>query len=141
MLMNGKQGGKVCRQVPTADLTNFQKEVQIVWKQKNLVAVCKLRAMLRDWMLKGKYIRVETFAFFNYTDLFTQKGIPKRMDASNRIKALHDSLAGVLEVDDCWFWDAEIRKREIHGAEPWCAVRFFPVEHMNLKTMKERGIL
>lgn len=88
-------------------------------------------------MLKGLYIRVETFIFFNYFDLFTQQGIPKKMDGSNRIKALHDTLADVLEIDDCWFWDTEIRKREIKGSDPWCAVKFYPVEHTSLAKMKE----
>lgn len=140
-IMPGKSGGQVARPTPTGDLKKYVKAVEETWKNQNLVAVYKCRKMLRDWMLQGKYIRVETFAFFNYFDLFTQQGVPKRMDGSNRIKALHDSLAAVLEIDDSWFWDTEIRKRETKSAEPWCAVVFHPVEHMGLGDMKERGIL
>lgn len=140
-IMPGRNGGQVARPTSTGELKKFQNEFGVVWKQQNLVAVCKARALLRDWMLKGWFIRVETYAFFNYFDLFTQKGVPKRMDASNRLKALHDTLAEVLEVDDSWFWDVEIRKREIHGPIPFCSVIFYPVEHMNLATMKERKIV
>ncbi len=140
-IMNGKGGGKVARPIPTSELKAFQKEMAETWKNANLIAIYKARALLRGWMMKGLYIEVETFAFFNYFDLFTQEGQVRRMDGSNRIKALHDSLAEVLEIDDSWFWDTIIRKREIHGKEPWCAVIFRPVEHMNLKTMKERNLI
>lgn len=140
-VMKGKGGQQVARPTPTGDLKKFNKAVEVEWKELNLVAVYKCRKLLREWMLRGQFIRVEVYAFFNYFDLFTQQGVPKRMDASNRIKALHDSLATVLEIDDSWFWDCEIRKRETKNAESWCAVTFYPVEHMSLKGMQEKGIL
>lgn len=97
--------------------------------------------MLRGWMLKGLYIRVETLAFFPYFELFTKEGLPRRMDGTNRLKALHDCMAELLEIDDSWFWDAEVRKRVTKRETPWCVMRFFPVENLTLEQMKERGLI
>lgn len=140
MNMAGKSGGQVVRMVPSGDLKKFQKAMED-WKNRNLVAAHKCRAMIRDWQLQGKQVRVDVLAFFNYFDLFTQQGTPKRMDVSNRMKAMHDCLAEMMEVDDSWYWSVAAHKYEIKGTEPWCAVVFSPVEHMSLADLKERGIL
>lgn len=38
------------------------------------------------------------------------KGEPKRNDTFNRVKALSDSLAAILGIDDCWFWAGSVDK-------------------------------
>lgn len=140
-VMPGKSGGHHARPTPTGELKKFQKELGTTWKDQNLVAVYKARALCREWMLKGKFIGIYTMACFNYFDLFTSEGVPKRHDVSNRIKALHDTLAEVLEVDDSWFWEPCCRKVEIKGTDPWCAVILYPVEHLSIADMKDRGIV
>lgn len=140
-IMPGKGGGgQVARPTPTGDLKKFQKAME-EWKNRNLVAAHKCRALIREWQLHGKQIRVDVLAFFNYFDLFTQQGTPKRMDVSNRMKAMHDCLAEMMEVDDSWYWSVAAHKYEIKGTEPWCAVVFSPIEHMSLADLKEKGIL
>lgn len=131
---------KIC---PTRDLERFEKDIKERWKNEgdNLVALYKCRSLLRSWMLKGLYIRVETYAFFPYFGLFTKEGMPRKMDGTNRLKALHDCMAELLEVDDSWFWDAEVRKRVDRKDREFCIMRFYPVENVSLQEMKERGIL
>ncbi len=39
-----------------------------------------------------------------FTMLYTKKGETKRIDCSNRIKAVEDSLCKILDIDDRHFW-------------------------------------
>lgn len=136
-------GFAMARICPTRELEKYEKSLKEKWKNEgsNLVAIYKCRAVLRDWMMKGMYIRVETYAFFPYFGLFTKEGLPRKMDGTNRLKALHDCLAELLEVDDSWFWDAEVRKRVDKRDREFCVVRFYPVEPLTLQEMKEKGTL
>jgi hypothetical protein len=129
----------MARICPTHTLEKYQKQVEEEWKAANLVAVYKCKNLLRDWMIKGLYIEVETFAWFPYFDIFTKEGTVRKNDSSNRVKALHDSLARVLEIDDSWFFDSAIRKRGLDKGSPFCSVIFRPVEFLTLRQMKERG--
>ena len=134
-------GGQVARPTPTGDLKKFQKAVTETWKNANLVAAVKCRALMKDWVLSNRHIRNDVLCCWNYFDIFTQMGVPKRVDASNRIKALHDVMAEIMEVDDSWFWSSGIHKVEIKGTEPWCVVIFSPVHHVSLQDLKDKGVL
>lgn len=140
-ILPGRAGGQMARLVPTGDLTKYQKSVTERWKNENLTAVYKCRATLREWMLHQQMIEITIFACFGYFDLFTQEGIPKRMDASNRVKALNDCLSEILEIDDCWFWRVNIVKCETKAEKPWCAVEFRPIEHQSISEMKTKGVI
>ena len=115
----------------------------MTWKNQtdNLVALYKCRSLIRSWMLRGTYVRVDTFAFFPYFELFTKEGLPRKMDGTNRLKALHDCLAEMLEVDDSWFWESSVRKGVTDREKSWCAVRFSPCDNFTVRQMKERGML
>ena len=138
-----KEGYSMAMISPTTALKNFEKDLKERWKKEesNLIALYKCRALLRNWMLHGKYIGVDTWAFFPYLRLFTQEGLPRKMDGTNRIKALHDCLSEMLEIDDSWFWDAGVRKRVDQKDREFCVVQFFPVEPLTLQQMKERGAI
>lgn len=133
----------MARICPTGELTRYEKAIKETWKNEgtNLVALYKCRAALKDWLLKGLYVNVETFAFFPYFDVFTQKGTPKKMDGTNRLKALHDCLADLLEVDDSFFFDANVKKRVDEKDRKFCVVRFTPVKALTLQQMLAKGEL
>lgn len=138
-----KVGFTMARICPTRELEQYEKAMKETWKAEgnNLAAIYKCRAAVKDWQLRGLYLRVETFAFFPYFDLFTKEGLPRKMDGTNRLKALHDCLAEILEVDDCWFWDAEVKKRVDEKDRKFCMVRFSPVRSETLQQMKAKGEL
>lgn len=138
-----KANFSMARICPTSALTKYEKSLKETWRNEpaNLVAIYKCRALLRDWMMKGLYIRCETFAFFPYFSLFTKEGLPRKMDGTNRLKALHDCMAELLEIDDSWFWDAEVRKRVDKKEREFCVMRFYPVENQSLQEMKEKGLI
>lgn len=59
--------------------------------------------------LTPQYLAVEVVLYGQF--LNKGDGLPKKVDATNRIKALEDCLSEWLGVDDRWFFDVTIRKR------------------------------
>ena len=55
-------------------------------------------------------LKVEFRMMMNPTRLFTKDGRIKRLDASNRIKAMLDLFSGCLEIDDSIFFSCKIEK-------------------------------
>ena len=107
---------KIC---PTGELTKYERSVK-EWCEKEKVLIAKARQFIRDQVLmKGDMLRVETYACFPGTALWTQKSAPKKMDGTNRLKALHDCMAEHLQVDDSWFWNSTVEKLETTKPEPW----------------------
>jgi Holliday junction resolvase RusA-like endonuclease len=72
---------------------------------------------LQSWLDHGIYFEVKATFFFNVKTLLTQKGTPKKMDVSNKLKALHDGLAKLLQVDDSLFFKISAEKRLTHSNE------------------------
>lgn len=111
---------------PTRELEDYVKAVA-AWAKTNEVAVAKAKSFIRnEILLKGQMVRIDTYACFHGTNLWTQKGLAKRMDGSNRIKALHDCLAEILQVDDSHFWSGSFEKLETEKGEPWVFVVLKP---------------
>lgn len=54
--------------------------------------------------------KLEIYLYFEPSRLFTKVGKPKRIDATNFLKAQCDSLAKLLEIDDSEFWDVRVLK-------------------------------
>lgn len=127
----------MARSVTSPELKQFQKEME-AWRLTNLVLVYALKKKIREWKLIDLQIRVEVQAFFSELQLFTLDGKVRTMDASNRIKALHDCLADILEINDSWFFECEISKRITRKAEPWCAAFFYPCKVLSLQEVRER---
>lgn len=129
----------MARICPTHTLEKYQKAVEEEWKQKNLVAIHKARNLLKTWLIKGLFIEVHTHAWFTYFDLHHANGNLKNNDSSNRVKALHDSLARVLEIDDTYFKRSIVQANLIEKGTPFCSVIFRPYELLTLSQLKERG--
>lgn len=133
-------GGNVAQLTPTKELKEFVSAMDL-YRQKNLVWVYKARSNIRQWLLRGHMLSVTVMANFHGMDLWTQKGTPKKMDASNRIKAMHDCLAEVLQVDDSWFWRVTIEKVETVKSEPWCIAWIEPYKPRSVTEVKQQEML
>lgn len=57
----------------------------------------------RDMMMMWNAIRVDAYVMLDHKRLLKKDGSAKRLDVSNRAKALHDELAKCLQIDDCNF--------------------------------------
>lgn len=53
--------------------------------------------------LNGMGIEIEAFFGFHQKKLIGQKGQFKRLDVTNRLKALHDNLCAAIGIDDSQF--------------------------------------
>lgn len=58
----------------------------------------------------GKPLFIDCDFYFPQERLYTKDGRLKRLDVSNRLKALHDCMATALEIDDCQFMEISARK-------------------------------
>lgn len=70
-------------------------------------AIKQAKEILKAW----PSLTVHCVFNFNYTRVFTKKGEIKRMDVSNRIKAIHDCLSELIERDDSHFFLVSAEKR------------------------------
>lgn len=67
---------------------------------------------------RGELLEIQSFFVFEPGDLWTKpttskrKSFPKQLDSSNRIKACHDVLAKMLNIDDRYFWSGYFEKCE-----------------------------
>lgn len=49
--------------------------------------------------------------YFEKSRILSKKLLPKQLDVSNRLKALHDALAKALLIDDCHFFRISAEKQ------------------------------
>lgn len=75
-----------------------------VYRLANLKAISEIKQSLT-----GMH-KLTIMLYFEPSRLFTKTGKPKRIDATNFLKAQCDSLAKLLEVDDSEFWDVRVIK-------------------------------
>lgn len=80
------------------------------WSLKHFAQVSHMKARLRE-KKPNQVISVHTEFKFNRKNILTLKNTPKRNDTSNRIKVIHDAVATVVGIDDCYFWDGTFSKR------------------------------
>lgn len=96
------QGRRIC----TRELNEFKSRFQ-AWSLRRALPLARLIDELK-WELADhrKALRVDAYLFFQYDSLFTkpqtktERPRRKKMDPSNRCKALYDCLAAMLAIDD-----------------------------------------
>lgn len=77
-------------------------------------------------------VSVEAELYFHFRRLFTVDRRIKRLDTSNRQKALHDCLGSVLQLDDRVFWSVSATKHPIlDGSEEGAIVRLKEIKRPN----------
>lgn len=126
------RGGKMLR-VPTSELRAFKEEANR-WAVLHSVTVVRTKKEIQKWYEKNYAIQLEIFLSLPYSKLFNKDGVAKSYDASNRIKALEDCIATILEVDDRNFWRVSIEKTESKDGNE-CAMIF--IRPIDLKIAEE----
>ena len=111
-------GGRI-RHVCAPDLVAFKRDFSVyclanhasfAWARQELAGV------------PGVELRIDCVFYFKREQLYTLKGKLKKLDVSNRLKALHDCLAEALGVDDSCFMHITAQKRVNDSRLPHCAV-------------------
>ena len=105
------RGGKALR-VPSKTYTQFKKNVK-QWQLMNLDKVQEAHTTLERLDEEERVLSVERYFLFHQKSLYRKDGYPKKMDTSNRVKALDDMLFEILEIDDKLIWRGSEEKIEI----------------------------
>lgn len=85
------------------DLCGFKEAINAIMflKREDLEDV---RRKLQNLLTYNSSLKIERFYYFLYERIYTKDGRPKKMDVSNRIKALDDGISTMIGVDDSWFF-------------------------------------
>lgn len=106
------------------------------WEMHRQSLVAKSADLCKSMVLEGYLIRVDTYFVFRQTDLWTKpktkkdKPKPKQLDASNRIKAMHDVLAKMLGIDDKYFWGGNFEKVQGNQQYVTIIIKFCKPKHI-----------
>jgi Holliday junction resolvase RusA-like endonuclease len=95
---------------PSQELKRFRLAMEFYWAE-NLAAV-----KLAQQLFPGHPLTIHASFGFEKSRLLTKKGTFKRLDVSNRLKALHDSVAAAIGIDDCNFVAVSARKYAVQKA-------------------------
>lgn len=95
--------GRKTYHVPSEELKTFKKEMAS-YAVFNRKAFEFNKGVVGAWVGEGCLLEVKAEMFFEHSRIFCKDGSPKKFDVSNRLKALHDQLALLLDIDDKWFF-------------------------------------
>jgi hypothetical protein len=106
------------RRVKSKEMREFERDA-VQWSMamgsqldqaRSLAKICQAQ--------KNLAVDVHCQFFFKRERIRCKDGTPKRLDTSNRFKALHDMLSQILKLDDCYFWHVSGEKHETTGRSP-----------------------
>ena len=87
------------------------------WALRAGLALTQARVMAQTLDI-GTALQVDCLFHFHRKSVLTLTGRPKRNDTANRLKPLHDSLSGILGIDDCHFWNGSFEKLVVPDQVP-----------------------
>lgn len=91
---------KTRRRFKSKDLTNFEKLIANYWLERNL-QLQENRKIIESWIKEKRDLSFTCIFYLDHKRIFTSDMRKKKMDVSNRIKAIEDSIVGWLWYDDC----------------------------------------
>lgn len=100
-----KFGGAKMWRAPSKDLEQYQARVKD-WAMEHFVEVRQARESIKHW----EALEVHLTVCLPKDKLFTQNDDVKRLDITNRVKAAHDSVLGLLGIDDKLVFKATCEK-------------------------------
>lgn len=113
---------------PSKDLVNFKRQMQEYWLTQG-----DTLKFTRE-LFSGYPLKVHVDLYFERSRILSKRGSFKRLDVSNRIKALHDSLADALLIDDCMFVRISAEKHGVQKiSDEGCSVRIEVTEYCELQ--------
>jgi hypothetical protein len=85
--------------IPSKETKDYEKIFK-AWLIKNKEAITGAKEDIVQW---NKPLSISMVVAFSRERLVTKDGRLKRLDVSNRTKALHDLISDALGIDDCLF--------------------------------------
>jgi Holliday junction resolvase RusA-like endonuclease len=117
--------GKKTYHVPSAELLVFRSNVShYALQTRNVLNEAK------KTFTEFKQFQIHCLFTFKRERLFTKQNTVKKLDVSNRLKALHDEVSRIIGIDDSQFFEISATKRPLEpfeGAEECVKVTLFPL--------------
>jgi Holliday junction resolvase RusA-like endonuclease len=107
--------GKV-RHAASPKLKEFQKYM-LGYPKLHAAAILDAKLELRPWIKDGLPLSCDATFYFHHGSLFCRDGSIKKLDVSNRIKALHDCICKMLGMDDSQFFCVRAVKKSLRSFE------------------------
>lgn len=100
-----------------------------LWRMKNFNQYSDDFAKIIAWTRAGQPIGIQMDIRVYQSRLFTLEGKIRKWDATNFVKAFHDTFSEMLGFDDSLFFDCRQRKVEIPTSKAECLyIRIAPIE-------------
>jgi len=99
----------------------------------------RAQEIIREWVKLGYGIELDALIFMEYQRFLTKEGQDKKVDVSNRIKGLHDTLSELLKVDDHKIYKMSAEKI-VAKEESFCDLIIRPVKRRHLDEVTRDGI-
>ncbi|MFI5405196.1 MAG: RusA family crossover junction endodeoxyribonuclease [Nitrososphaerales archaeon] len=93
------------RRCKTKYLLDFEKDFEL-WVLLNKEAINTARKEIKD----SKYLKLDLRFYLKRPTLFCLNNTVKKMDISNRIKAVEDAVSNLLGIDDSLFFQVSASK-------------------------------
>ena len=98
----------IARRGKTKELQKFERHI-VKWGLANTESLREVKE-LTDKCSKDLFLHVKVQFFFHHKAILCKDGSPKRNDTENRMKPVLDGVAGILGIDDKWFWSGSFEK-------------------------------
>lgn len=118
-LNNAYPSNRFGRRFKSREFQTWERDFRI-WCLENAKVVNEARQEFSKG-LPGHFVVIDSEFYFPKTKIITLQGTPKKNDTTNRIKILHDAIAGAIWLDDSWFFDGVFTKRPTNMVE-YCNV-------------------
>ena len=118
--------GRNGRRYKSAQLVQFQLDIQrymqIHNREKHLAS-----QILKTWLMDSMRLSIILNFYFTKQRLISKKGTTKKLDVTNRLKAICDSISESLDFDDCNFWQVKCDKSYFGtNNNEWCSIIIRP---------------
>jgi hypothetical protein len=118
------RGGRT-RRIPSKEYRDYERAFKI-WALQNRYDLIEARKLIQEW---NSPLEVTMLVVLKHERVLSKKNTLKRLDVSNRSKALHDKLAEVIGVDDSTFVSTPMEKLIADNGTPeQCIVFIHPVK-------------
>lgn len=97
------------RRIKSQELCSYQAEM-MRWGLTRIKELRKIRALIE--LSENKKLRLELIFFFPQEKLYTKSGNVKKLDVSNRIKAIEDAFFKLIDIDDRFVFQVVAEKRQ-----------------------------
>ena len=133
------KGGKGKR-IPSEQYQAF-KGAMDSWYVLNIKTVIQFKEWIKNtaWdhnLMEPELYRFDRYFMFHHSKLWTKEGKPKKLDATNRIKAFDDCFCGIIGIDDSFIWKGSEEKITVPKDYAECViVKISPVRERNWQTL------